>query len=84
MCCQGINYVKSGISKKAINNTSLNMSKKEDMPDDYKKSANIRPRMSDEERKKRQKEWLKSEFVCLKCGNSYKNSYKYLHNKRCL
>ena len=37
MCCQGINNVKSGISKKDGNSYTFEYVKKEDMPDDYKK-----------------------------------------------
>ena len=55
MVCQGINNVKSGISKKDGQRYTFEFVKKEDMPDDYKKSANIRGkykrRVSDEDKK---------------------------------
>ena len=77
MCCQGINNCKSGISKKDGQRYKFEYVKKEDLPDDYNKSMNIRPkRVSDK--------WQYKEYTCQKCGNSYKNGYKYKHNKRCL
>ena len=88
MCCQGINNVKSGISKKDNQRYRFEYVKKEDMPDNYLKSLNIRPkRVSDEDKKKHQKEaskrWLHKEYNCPKCGKTYKNNYKYVHNKIC-
>ena len=58
------------------------------MPDNYKKSANKRPkRVSDEDIKKHQKEavkrWQQKEYKCSKCGKIYKNGYKYVHIKKC-
>ena len=51
MCCQGINNYKSGMSKKDGKHYKFEYVKKEEMPDDYFKSANIRPRkVSDEDR----------------------------------
>ena len=77
MCCQGINNVKSGVSKKDGNHYKFEYVEKEDMPLDYKKSSNKRPqRVSDEDKKKHQKEamkrWLNKMFECSKCGKSYK------------
>ena len=61
---------------------------KQDMPGNYKKSANKRPkRVPDEDKKKYQKEamkkWLQKEYKCPRCGKTYKNNYKYIHNKKC-
>ena len=88
MCCQGINNVKSGTSKKDNQQYKFEYVKKEEMPDDYFKSANIRPkRVSDEDKKKHQKEavkkWQNKEYDCPKCGKIYKNNYKNQHDKRC-
>ena len=88
MCCQGINNAKSGISKKDNQQYKFEYVKKEEMPDDYFKSANIRPkRVSDEDKKKHQKEavkkWQNKEYDCPKCGKIYKNNYRYVHNKIC-
>ena len=84
-----LNNAKSGISKKDGQRYTFEYVKKEDLPDDYKKSANIKPkRVSDEDKKKNRlesfKKWQNKEYTCQKCGNSYKNNYKYQHNKRCL
>ena len=77
MCCQGINNVKSGISKKDNQRYRFEYVKKEDMPDDYKKSANIRPkRVSDK--------WQNKEYKCPRCNKVMKNNSKNYHNKRCL
>ena len=87
MVCEGINNCKSGTSKYDNCVYEFQYIEEDDMPDDHFKSANIRPRMSKEEKNKRQKEsvkkWIKKEFICSDCGNSYKNSYKHLHKKHC-
>ena len=44
MVCEGINNCKTGISKKGAHQYKFEYIQKEDMPDDYKKSANTRPR----------------------------------------
>ena len=59
-----------------------------DMPDDYIKSANKRPkRVSDEDKKKHQleaiKKWQNKEYKCQVCGKTIKNGSKYTHNKTC-
>ena len=88
MVCEGLNNCKSGISKKDGHSYTFEYIKKDDLPDDYKKSANIRPkRVSDEDKKKHRMEalnkWLKKEYKCLICNKTFKNSYKYVHIKRC-
>ena len=102
MICEKLNRCKTGVSKKDGCSYKFEYVKKEDMPDDYKKSANLRPRkvpddhiksanirtkMSDEDKKKHQKEsvnkWQQKEFRCQRCDKTFKNSYKYVHNKKC-
>ena len=82
------NYCKTGISKKDGNAYKFEYVKKDDMPDNYKKSADIRPkRVSDEDKKKHAaeslKKWQKKEFTCSICDKIYKNGYKYSHTKIC-
>ena len=53
-----------------------------------KKSANIRSnRVPVEDKKKHHKEamkrWQQKEYKCSKCGETYKNSYRVVHNKIC-
>jgi len=74
---------KTSISKKEGNSYTFKYVKKEDLPFDYKKSANIKLKMSDEEKKKRQKKWLNKEFISPKCSKTLKNSSRFLHNKKC-
>ena len=88
MVCEGINRCKTGISKKDNCYYKFEYVKEEDMPDNYKKSANIRPkRVSIEDRKQNQKESIRrrqqKEYECSKCGETYKNGYRFLHNKIC-
>ena len=80
--------VKQEFPKKNGNSYKFEYVKEEDMPDNYKKSANIRPkRVSDEDKKKHAKEsiqkWKNKEFTCQICNKTYKNSYKYLYTKIC-
>ena len=84
MVCEKINSCKTGISK-IDNHCYVN---KQDMPDNYKKSANIRSnRVPVEDKKKHHKEamkrWQQKEYKCLKCGETYKNSFRVVHNKIC-
>lgn len=71
MVCEKINNVKSGMSTKDGCYYKFEYVKKEDLPDDYKKSANIKPKMSDEERKKRKNElltkWQQKQYKCPRC-----------------
>ena len=76
MCCQGINNVKSGTSKKDGQHYTFEYVKKEDMPDDYKKSANIKPKRVFDK-------WHDREYICPRCNKVMKNSGKYPHNKKC-
>ena len=84
MVCEGTNNCKSGISKKDGDSYTFEYIKKEDLPDNYKKSSNIRPRrVSDEEKKKKQIEWWNKDWQCLNCEKIYKNNYRYVHKKNC-
>ena len=86
MICQGINNCKSAISKIDNHKYKFEFIDKNDLPENYKKSANIRPKMSPEEKMKKQessKKWCNKYFKCNKCGKTLKNSYKCLHKKYC-
>ena len=88
MVCEGINNCKTGISKKDKCHYKFEYVNEQDMPDNFFKSANVRPiKLSVEDRKKRQKEslkkWQHKKYECSICGNTYKNGYKYLHKKMC-
>ena len=88
MACEGINNCKSGVSKKDGHRYTFEYINKEDLPDNYKKSANIRPKkLSEEDKKKHQiesiKKWLKKEYKCPNCDKTFNNNYKYHHRKRC-
>ena len=65
--------------------------KEEDLPSDYIKSPNIRPkRVPEEDKKKHQmeavKKWQKKEYKCPECSKviKNKNNAKYNHIKKCL
>ena len=88
MVCEGLNNCKSGTSKKDGHPYTFQYIKQDDLPDNYKKSANKRPRrVSDEEKKKHQaesvKKWGNKESKCPKCNKTIKNGCKYFHNKKC-
>lgn len=86
--CDGVEYRKSGISKKDGCSYKFEYVKKEDMPDNYMKSANKRAKkVSDEDKKKKQvqalKKWQKKGYECPRCKKVMKNSNKVYHNKKC-
>ena len=88
MVCEKINDRKTGISKIDNHSYKFEYVNKQDMPDNYKKSANIRSnRVPVEDKKKHHKEavkrWQQKEYECSKCGETYKNSYRVVHNKIC-
>ena len=73
MVCGGLNKCKSGTSKKDGHSYTFEYVKDDDLPDNYKKSANIRPkRVSEKDKKKRQREWWKKEYICPKCSKVMK------------
>ena len=84
-CCNGIQ--KTSVSKKDDQRYKFEYVKKEDLPDDHIKSSDLRRNLSDDEKNKHQEEatkkWQNKEFNCSKCGKTYKNNYKYVHNKIC-
>ena len=85
MICEKINNCKTGISKKDGCNYKFEYVEKNDLLDNYKKSVNKRPRLSDEDKKLHQKEamkkWQNKEYTCPKCSTIMKNASKYIHNK---
>ena len=88
MVCEKINDCKTGISKIDNHSYKFEYVDKQDMPDNYKKSANIRSnRVPVEDKKKHKKEamkrWQQKEYKCSKCEETYKNSYRVVHNKIC-
>ena len=88
MACDGINNVKSGVSKNDGCHYKFEYVEKKDMPDNCFKSANKRPRkVPDEDKKKHQmesvKKWQNKEYKCSRCNKVMKNGSKYVHNKKC-
>ena len=88
MVCEGTNHGKSGVSKKDGHSYTFQYIKHDDLPDNYKKSANKRPRrVSDEDKKKNQieclKKWQNKEYLCPNCDKAVKNKSKYAHKKKC-
>ena len=84
MASEGLNNCKSGISKKDGCSYTFEYIKQDELPDNYKKSANKRPRrVFDEDKKKRLQDWRNKEYRCLNCNKVYKNGYKYIHKKHC-
>ena len=88
MVCEGIHNCKTGISKQDNCHYKFEYVNEQDLPADYKKSANVRPiKVSDEDKKKHQKEaikkWQQKEYECSICRKTYKNGYKFLHKKMC-
>ena len=88
MVCEGLNNCKSGVSKKDGHSFTFEYVREDDLPYDYKKSSNIRPkRVPEEDKKKHQmeavKKWQNKEFKCDNCGKIMKNKIKYVHNKKC-
>ena len=80
MVCEGINYCKTGISKKNGISYKFEYVKKEDMPDDYIKSSRLgkkRQRLLTDEEK-----WAKRTYTC-ECGKTMKTQYKNYRRKKC-
>ena len=88
MVAEGLNYCKSARSKIDGYSYTFEYIKKEDLPDNYKKSANIRPKKyTDIEKKQKQKEhirkWQNKKYKCPNCDKIIKNAAKYSHKKHC-
>jgi len=78
--CDEEKYRKTGISKKDECSYKFEYVREQDLPDNHIKSANIRTKMSDDDKKKHQKEsvnrWQQKEFICPRCDKVMKNSNK--------
>ena len=88
MVAEGLNHCKSGRSKIDGHSYTFKYIKKEDLPANFKKSANIRPKKyTDIEKKQKQKEhirkWQNKKYKCPNCDKIIKNAAKYSHKKRC-
>ena len=84
--CDGDMYHKSSKSKKDGQMYKFEYVEKENMPDNYIKSAG-RPQMSEEDKKKHHYEalikWLNKEYKCPRCDKVMKNRNRQHHNKKC-
>lgn len=57
---------------------------KNNIPNDYYKYANIRPRkVFDKDKKETPKKWRQRRFSCANCKKEIKNVCKYYYNKNC-
>lgn len=78
------NYKKSA-NKRCKYKKSAN--KRYRMTEEDKRKHQERPRMSEEDKKKHHQEavkkWQNKEYKCPKCNKTFKNNYRYSHNKRC-
>ena len=88
MVAEGLNLCKTAISKMNHQAYIFEYIEQEELPDNYLKSSNIRPRKhTDEEKRMNQKErvkrWQKQTFTCPNCNKQLKNGSKYLHKKSC-
>ena len=83
-----LNNCKTGRSKKDGDLYKFEYVGKDEMPDNYKRASDIRPKRFNEEEKRNRaieslKKWQKKEFTCSICDKIYKNGYKYTHTKIC-
>ena len=88
MVVEGLNNCRSGKSKKDGHWYTFEYIKKEDLPDNYKKSSNIMPiKYPNDEKRKKQREYSRiyknKEYKCLNCDTIMKNRYKCEHIKKC-
>ena len=88
MVAEGLNKCKSGKSKVDGHYYTFKYIKKEDLPLNFKKSANIRPiKYPNDEKRKKIREYCRihnnMEYKCPKCDKVMKNRYKCKHNKDC-
>ena len=89
--CECKNYCKTGKSKLNNNIYKFYYIKKEDLPESYiccTRTGPKRTRLLTKEEKNLQKKeatkrWQSKDFKCEKCNKIYKNSYRFLHLKRC-
>ena len=88
ICSISIQRVCDGITKSALSkkdNCSYTFEYiEEDLPVNYIKSKNIRPRKKTDEAKRETKlKWWNKEWKCINCGTITKNNSKYRHIKKC-
>ena len=88
MVAEGLNMCKTAISKMNHQAYIFEYIEQEELPDNYLKSSNIRPRKStDEEKRMNQKErakrWQQKTSTCPYCNKQLKNGSKYRHKKSC-
>ena len=88
MVCEGLNNCKTGISKKDGQAYKFEYICENELPENYIKSPNIRPkRLSDEKRKLHQKEcqkrWMQNSYSYPNCNQIIKNGIKYYHKQKC-
>ena len=90
ICNQSIKFVcdgirKSALSKKDGNWYTFEYIKEEDLPENYIKSSNIKPRRkTDEQIKERKKNYQTKDWNCPNCEKVLRNNSKYNHVKRCI
>ena len=89
MVAEGLNRCKTAMSKMNHQSYIFEYIDEEELPDNYLKSSNIRPRKyTDEEKrliqKERTKKWQKQTFTCPNCNKQLKNGSKYTHKKSCI
>ena len=80
MVCEGLNNCKSGVSNKDGHSYTFEYIKQDELPYNYKKSANKKTqRVSNEEKKKHRadymKNWQNKEYECFNCGKTLKKSF---------
>ena len=82
--CEGHYGCKSGISKRDGHWYTFEYIKEEDLPQNYIKSKNIRPRkVSDEDKKKHRVEYDTKDWKCPNCEKVLKNYSRFKHIKKC-
>ena len=89
MVAEGLNMCKTAMSKMNHQSYIFEYIDEAELPDNYLKSSNIRPRKyTDEERRLNQKEhikkWQQKLFTCPNCNKPLENGSKYTHKKSCI
>jgi len=88
MVCEGLHNAKSGKSKINGDFYKFQYINKTELPENYIKSGNIRPRrVTDEEKRIKQREcikrWVCKLYICPRCNKHLKNGSRHMHNKIC-
>ena len=82
MVWEGLNNCNTGISKKDGSKYTFEYVQPSKLPDNYKKSANKRPkRVTDEDKKQTLKRWQQIKWICPSCNKTFKNNYKCVHTR---